>query len=99
MSGKKNRLVNQEIRDSHVDEYVEGATEILLGDDKFIGTDDKFEVARAEDNAFDAACADESAARAQFVEGAEPGREFDGDGDRAQGGRSRGKYGKEFLRS
>ena len=64
MSGKTNKLVNQEGREIYGDEAVEGATAISQGNDKFVRADDKFEAAFIEENAFDAARAEESVARA-----------------------------------
>ena len=66
MSGKTNKLVNQEGRESYYDEAAEGATVISQGDDEVFGADDNFEASRAEDNAFDAACAEEIAERARL---------------------------------
>ena len=54
MSGKTNILVNQEGRDIYGDKDVDGATAISQGENEFIGADDKFE----------AACAEESVSRA-----------------------------------
>ena len=65
MSGKTNKLVNQESSENYDDEAVEGATAISQGDGKFDGADDGFEEARAEENVFDAARAEESAARSR----------------------------------
>ena len=45
---------------------MEGATALSQGDEGFNREDDEFEEARVEENAFDAACAEESAARAQL---------------------------------
>ena len=65
MSGKTKKLVNQESKENYGDEVAEGATEILQINDKFDGADDEFEEARVEENAFDAARAVESMARAR----------------------------------
>ena len=62
MSGKTNRLMNQE---SYGDEAAEGATAISQCGGEFVDTDNEFEEAHAEENVFDAACAEESAARAR----------------------------------
>ena len=62
MSGKTNKLVNQEGRESYYDEAAEGATVISQGDDKVIGADDDFEASGAEEIVFDAARAEESVA-------------------------------------
>ena len=51
MSGKTNRLVNQEGREIYGNEATEDATEILQGDDEFVGADDEFEAARAYESA------------------------------------------------
>ena len=64
MSGKTNKLVNQYIREIYGDEAAEGATAILQGDDEFVGADDAFETARAEENVFDTVRAEESGVRA-----------------------------------
>ena len=65
MSGKTNRLLNEESRESNGDEAAEGAAAISQGGGEFIGADNEFEEARAEENVFDAACAEESAAWAR----------------------------------
>ena len=62
--GKTNRLVNQESRESYGDKTAEGDTSISQGDDEFIGAENKFVAARAEQNVFDAAHAEESETRA-----------------------------------
>ena len=49
MSGKTNKLVNQEGRESYYYEAVEGATVISQGDDEVFGGDDNFEASRAEE--------------------------------------------------
>ena len=51
MSGNTNILMNQENRESYVDEAAEGATAISQGDDKFVGVDKEFEASRAEESA------------------------------------------------
>ena len=58
MSGKTNRLVNQENRESYDEKAADGVTAILQGNDKFVGEDDEFVAAYAEENAFDAARAE-----------------------------------------
>ena len=63
MSGKPNKLVNQESRENYGEEAAEGTTAILQGDDEFYGADNKFEESRAEENAFNAIRTEESAAR------------------------------------
>ena len=63
MSGKTNKLVNQEGRESYYYEAAEGATVISQGDDEVFGADDDFEASRAEENMFDAARAEEIVAR------------------------------------
>ena len=55
MSGKANRLMNQESREDYGNEAAEGATAISQGDNEFDGADDEFQEARAEENAFGAA--------------------------------------------
>ena len=50
MSGKTNRLVKYEVREIYSDEAMEVATEILQGNDVFIGADNEFEVERAEES-------------------------------------------------
>ena len=62
MSGKTNRLMNQE---SYGDEAAEGATAISQCGGQFVGTDNEFEEAHTEENVFDVACAEESAAWAR----------------------------------
>ena len=47
--------MNQENRKDYGEEAVEVTTEILQGDNEFDGADDKFEEARAEENAFESA--------------------------------------------
>ena len=64
MSGNKNKLIKQEIREDYVDKAVEGATALLQGDKEFEGADDEFEEACVEENAFNAARAEYSAERA-----------------------------------
>ena len=63
MSGKTKKLINQEIRKDYGHKAAEGATALLQGDEEFDGADNKFEEAHAEYNAYDAARAEESAAR------------------------------------
>ena len=63
MSGKK-KLVNQDSMENYGKEAAKGATSISKGDDEFDRADDEFEEARAEENMFNAACTEESAARA-----------------------------------
>ena len=53
MNGKTDIMVNQEVRESYDNEAAEGATAIFQGDDDFVGAENEFE----------AACAEESAAR------------------------------------
>ena len=65
MSGKTNKMVNQEGRESYGEKSVEGDIAISQGGGEFVGTDDKFEAACAEENAFDAARAEESTTRAR----------------------------------
>ena len=50
VSGKRNRLVNQEVRDSYGDEAAEGAAAIFQGGEDFVGADNKFEAAHAEES-------------------------------------------------
>ena len=59
-------MVNQESMESYGNEAAEGATAISQGEDEFDRADHKFEEARAEENAFDAACAEEIAERARL---------------------------------
>ena len=63
MSGKK-KIVNQDSMENYGKEAAKGATSISKGDDEFDRADDEFEEARAEENMFNAACTEESAARA-----------------------------------
>ena len=63
MIRKTNNLRSQESRKYYVEEAAEETKVLEQGDDKFNGVDDKFEEACAEENAFDAARAEESAAR------------------------------------
>ena len=50
MRGKKNRLVNQEGRESYGDEAAEDAKAISQGNNEFVGANNKFEAARAEES-------------------------------------------------
>ena len=63
MSGKTKKLMNQEIREDYGDEATEGTASIFQGDDEFNGADGEFEEECAEENEFDAARAEERAAR------------------------------------
>ena len=65
MSGKENKLISQESRKDYIKEAAEGATSLSQGDEEFDGVDEEFEEARAEENVFDAACAEESAVRSR----------------------------------
>ena len=65
MSGKENKLISQESRKDYSKEAAEGATSLSQGDEEFDGVDEEFEEARAEENVFDAACAEESAVRSR----------------------------------
>ena len=65
MSGKTNKLISQESRKDYGKESVEETKALSWGDDEFDGADDEFEEARTEENAFDAARSEESAARAR----------------------------------
>ena len=65
MSGKTNKLVNQEGRERYGGEAAEGATSISQGGKEFVGSDDEFEAARTEENTPNEARAEESAARAR----------------------------------
>ena len=65
MSGKTNKLISQDISKDYSEEAVEETKALSQGDDKLDGADDKFEEARTEDNAFDAACTEGSALRAR----------------------------------
>ena len=71
--------MNQESRESFRDEAVEGASKILQGNDEFDGTDNEFEEGHAEENAFDASCAEERG-EGTLSEGKEPGQAYDGEG-------------------
>ena len=51
MSGKTNRLVNQEGRESYGNKAAEGATAISQGNDKSVGADNEFESACTEESA------------------------------------------------
>ena len=73
--------MNQESRENYGDEAAEVATAISQGDNEFDGADDEYEEARAEENTFDAAHTEESAERARFTEGGEPGRAYGRDGE------------------
>ena len=66
MSGKAKKLINQESREDYGKEATEGATLLSQGDEEFDRADDEFEEARTEENAFDAARVEESAARARL---------------------------------
>ena len=66
MSGKTNKLIIQEGKKDYGEEAAEDTIEISQGDDKSDGADDNFKEARAEENAFDRARAEESAARARL---------------------------------
>ena len=46
MSGKTNKLINQESREDYGDKAAEGDISLLQGDKEFDGADDKFEEAR-----------------------------------------------------
>ena len=50
ISCKMNILLKQEGRESYGDEAAEGATAILHGEDEFVGVNNKFEAARAEES-------------------------------------------------
>ena len=63
---KTNKLINQDSREDYNNEAAEGATALPQGDGKFDGADEKFEEARAEENAFDAGRAEESTARSHL---------------------------------
>ena len=65
MSGKTQKLVKQEGRESYGNEAEEGATEISQGSEEFVGADGEFEAACAEENSFNAARKEESAARSR----------------------------------
>ena len=65
MSGKRNKLISQEIRKDDGKEAAEGTKALSQGNDEFNETEDKFEEARAEENAFNTAREEESAARAR----------------------------------
>ena len=56
MSGKANKLINQESREDYGDEAAAGVTVLLQGDKEFDKADDGFEEVIAEENAFNAAC-------------------------------------------
>ena len=64
MVGKTKKMINQESREDYGNKGAEGATALPQGDGKFDGADEKFEEACARENAFNAARAEESAARA-----------------------------------
>ena len=49
MIWNKNRLVTQERRESYGDKAAEDATAISQGDNEFVGADDEFEAAHAEE--------------------------------------------------
>ena len=66
MSRKTNKIINQESRECYGNEGAEGATALPQRDKELDGADDEFEEACTEDNAFDAARAEESAARARL---------------------------------
>ena len=56
--------MNQESREDYGDEAMEGATAILQGNNKFNGSDEKIEEARAEENALYSSSAEDSSAMA-----------------------------------
>ena len=66
MSGKRNKLISQEIRKDYGKEAAEGTKALSKGNDEFNEMEDKFEEARAEENAFNTARADKSTARAHL---------------------------------
>ena len=66
MVGKTKKMINQESREDYGNKGAEGATALPQGDGKFDGADEKFEEARAEENAFDAGRAEESTARSHL---------------------------------
>ena len=66
MVGKTKKMINQESREDYGNKGAEGATALPQGDEELDGADDELEEARTEDNAFDAARAEESAARARL---------------------------------
>ena len=65
MSGKGKKLISQEIRKDDGKEAAEGTKALSQGNDEFNEMEDKFEEARAEENTFNTARAEESAARAR----------------------------------
>ena len=63
MSGKGNKLISQYSRKEYGEEAAEVTKALSQGEDEFDGADKKFEEARVEENEFDTAGAEESAAR------------------------------------
>ena len=66
MSGITNKLISRESRKDYGEEAAEETRALSQGDEKFDGSDHEFEEARAEDNAFDVARAEEITAREHF---------------------------------
>ena len=65
MIRKAKKLIIQERRKDYGEEAVEGTKALSQGDDEFNGADDEFKEARAEENAFHAARAEDSAERSR----------------------------------
>ena len=66
MIGKTNKLISQEISKDYGEEAADETKALSQEDDKFDGAGEEFEESRAEENAFDAVCAEERAARAHL---------------------------------